>query len=275
MLAKISTITQRNSLKVVRTAGCMLLVIFSLGCADIPVPLPSASVTLIDNDEIVLIQVGKTRRADVRQQLGYPKHSFNDGSRWLYIARSRRAGIMQVCGNNGCTNKNYKRVITYLDIKFDSSAIVQSRELSTVKQGKCANSNICRDVYGRAFAYGSKAEDALAKRFATEPNRCAVYLYTAQANGPIFIQIDESESAYKFWSEAGYLRFNLDSGEHNITVAYQPEDSRRKPGKPSGGGRELSEAIKFACAVGSVYFMREHHSASNDFSFSMVADGEG
>ena len=169
--------------KIALSVGWILLAIMGQGCAVIPVPqLPSEHVTNIENEEIELIQAGKTARDEIRHQLGNPDYSFDDGSRWVYVAKSHRAGKLRICGGmvnpvdvfialdqagygheveavGGCSNKTNDRVITYLDIQFDSSSIVEERQMSTIKEGRCAKSNICRDESGAFYILGSEADD--------------------------------------------------------------------------------------------------------------------
>jgi outer membrane protein assembly factor BamE (lipoprotein component of BamABCDE complex) len=172
----------RSPSRTAHIAGLMLLAIAAQGCAVIPVPqLPNDHVTNISNEDIELIRPGETRREEISRQFGTPILSSADGSRWIYVSKSHRAGKVRVCGGmvnpidvfealdnggyvneigaaGGCTKKTDNRVVTYLDISFDYSGIVRDSQLATVKDGKCADSNICRSEFGTVYFAGSKDE---------------------------------------------------------------------------------------------------------------------
>ncbi len=88
-----------ESIRSARTISLVAITIIFQGCIVLPVPqFPSEHATFIEDEKIASIEPGQSRRKDVYQQFGLPGDSYAGGSRWLFVAKSHRAGGIRVCG---------------------------------------------------------------------------------------------------------------------------------------------------------------------------------
>jgi len=272
-----------TAITVVRST-CLFMLCVGMQACVIPVPWPGDEEVFIEKELIESIQVGQTGKTDLLHKLGHPDWSLNDGSRWIYRTRYYRPAGMGVLTEGG--GQATKSLMSWRDeflyIMFNSSGVTDKLEISLTAPDlgggwskRYINADICTDGYGGQPLYGSADDDIYAKRFLAEPDHCAVYLYTSTTSTPFFVQIDEVIARHRCPSNIGFLRINVNTGEHKITVVYKPETPTRKVGEPAQSGRQLSEAIEFDCAPQRIYFMREHHGYPDGFSFTMVEEEEG
>ena len=152
-----------------------------------------------------------------------------------------------------------------LDLSFDHFGILNNKQLPSVRDGDCTETNVCFRDNGRAlFMLASIDADTAAKRFQAEPGQCAVYVYIEQNGHLGNIQIDQSGSIFDF-SDIQYHRLDLDSGEHTVTVGYFLRS----------GIRDRSESLMVPCESGGIYFVVGRSIGADQFSSSLAPEADG
>ncbi len=270
----------------VRAISLVAISVVFQGCIVVPLPQPpSEHATLIADTEIASIEPGQSHRKDVYQRFGLPGFSFDGGSRWLFVTKSHRAGGVRVCGfaldpqsildepnpfdmdewegSGACSEKTDIRVLTYLDIEFDTTGIVVRSQLTVPQKGGCDLSGVCLDRDSRLVVNGSVDADARAKLFQTKPDQCAVFLYSKNNSNPTRIRVGESRQTQHLPSDSVFMRFDLDAGLQKFDLSYTRKMKLQ------------SEAIEIDCVAENSYFIRRQPARSSGPTFTTVATAEG
>jgi len=123
------------NLTAITVARPICLVVLSIGmqaCA-IPIPYPGDEIVMIEKELIESIQVGQTSKADLQHKLGPPDWSLNDGSRWMYYTRIYRPAGLGLLVDGGGTKPLRDWRIEYLYLTFNSSDVIDDREISVAE----------------------------------------------------------------------------------------------------------------------------------------------
>jgi len=253
-------------------------------CIVVPVPqLPGEPETKIASDQIEQIEAGETRRADVLRELGPPDYSFGNDTRWVYAASSRRAGGVRWCGGaavplpngdgeldnddflagGGCTARREDQAVTYLDIGFSATGEVAVSRLVGEGDARCGHSGICFDSHHNVMAFGSEQDDAAAKSGPVRPGGCALFLYSTDDGRAAYFRIDDTGDTHRLHTEDGFLRFDLDAGQHRVDVALVNRLEQN------------AGSIRIDCTDGSSRFIRHQRGRRNAPDFLEVPAAEG
>ena len=247
--------------------------------ACIVLPEPGEERVFVGEEKIAAVRVGQTNNTDLQKRIGSPDWSLSDGSRWAYHTRDYRpAGIAFLSEGHTGSLMNWRSEFLY--VKFNSSNVVDNVEVSVVEPdpddgwSRHEITDMCLEAYGTPLLYGSASEDADSKRFLTEPDRCAVYLYTETTLLPFLVRINSSGYA-RCPANDGYIRIDLDSGVREIAVISDDNFAKRKYSQTPVEEKDFSETIELDCAPGDIFFVREHFGGRDDFSFQVVPEEEG
>jgi len=118
-----------TAITVVRSTCFFMLSIGMQACA-IPVPWPGDQKVFIEKELIESIQVGQTGKTDLLHKLGHPDWSLDDGSRWIYHTRNYRPAGMGVLPSGGQGKPLRAWRAEFLYLTFDSSGVIEKREIS-------------------------------------------------------------------------------------------------------------------------------------------------
>ena len=184
-------------LRVCRYIGIALtLLFFASGCVIVPIPVPSETrLEFMDREAIGFIEVGKSSRDDVLDNLGSPTVLSIEPSIWIYSMREylstrwRACGaiIAPVAGGGGACGKasEGKEKYSFLEIQFDSSRIVTHRQISSLAIGECTEAGFC---WNGLPAFGATRGAQVAS-----PNYCAAHIYTPNTAISAKVKINVSE----------------------------------------------------------------------------------
>ena len=158
----------------------LTLLTFASGCVILPIPVPSETrLEFIDKEAVGFIEVGKSSRDDVLDNLGSPTVLSVKPSIWIYSMREYLSTRWRVCHviaspygvGSGCSKANEgKERYSFLEIQFDSSRIVSHRQISSLAIGECTEAGFCWN--------GLPAFRATRGAQVASPSYCAAHIYT-------------------------------------------------------------------------------------------------
>jgi len=172
----------------------LALVPFASGCVILPIPIPSEThLEFMDREAVDFIEVGKSSRDDVLDNLGSPTVLSVEPSIWIYSIREYLSARWRLCGaiggpsgDAGCWKASEgKEKYSFLEIRFDSSRIVTHRQISSVAIGECTEAGFCWN--------GLPAFRAARGAQVSSVNHCAVHLYTPDTAISAKLKIDGSD----------------------------------------------------------------------------------
>ena len=268
----------------IRIVGAAMLLLCLQACIIVPVPqFASDHVTQIGEEQLAGIEPGKTSRDEIREAYGEPGYSFGNGARWLYEAKSHRAGGVRWCGGaaiplpngdgdldeddfiggGGCSDKRDDRVVTYLDIEFSNSDVVTNYSLQKAHDGKCEHGMVCTDNQSRLTMFAEADQDARARSSDAKPGQCVLFVYSMTDKGSLDFWFTGDQSTHRIHARDGFLRFDVDEGPRRLDYA-----RLRRIEQNSG-------SVEFDCSYGSRHYMRQEFSRKTGFEFTPVSSTQG
>jgi hypothetical protein len=211
------------------------------------------------NDQLAFVEPGSTTRAEVLEQLGPPALSRKGDRIALYLDEEVKAWAMTQYGS-GPIVKFACCVIEYDDEDLVADAETVSRMDSS--QG-CTDDGLCfKAVYEQegeigvafvgAYVFARPQDDLAAKVFATDSERCGVYLYKTGSK-PQFrdtLQVLRSGQETNYVDSTGYLHWLQPPGPIEITA------------KELRGYSAVSPVFTLECEPGALYFLNVKHSGT-------------
>jgi len=208
----------------------LALLPFASGCVILPVPVPSKThLEFMDREAVDFIEVGKSSRDDVLDNLGSPTMLSVEPSIWIYSIREYLSTRWRACGviigpgdgAAGCSKAtDGKEKYSFLEIRFDSSRIVTHRQIYSLAIGECTEAGFCWSWNGlRAFRAKRGAQVASA-------NHCAVHFYTPDTAISAKLKIDGSDEFDLSLTNNDFQLVQLQRGQPPFVISF--DDGSKK-----------------------------------------------
>jgi hypothetical protein len=235
---------------------------FASGCVILPIPIPSEThLEYMDRKAGSFIEVGKSSRDDVLDNLGSPTVLSSERSIWIYSIREYESTGWRVCGavigpgggaGAGCPTEFVGREkYSFLEIQFDSSRIVTHRQISSLSIGECTEAGFCWDGLPAFLATrGGRASPAW---------HCAVHLYTPNAAISAKLEIMGSEEFDLSLTDNDFQLVLLQPWQPDIVISFDDGSKKRAP---------------VSCDKESAHFVRIDRGASA-YNMRSVPEHEG
>ena len=173
----------------------LTLLPFASGCVVLPIPVPSEThLEFMGREAVDFIEVGKSSRNDVLDNLGSPTVLSIEPSVWIYSMREYLSTRWRACGaiigptgvEGGCSKASEgKEKYSFLEIQFDSSRIVINRQISSLDIGECTEVGFCWN--------GLPTFRATRGAQVASPNYCAAHIYTPNTAISTKVKINVSD----------------------------------------------------------------------------------
>ncbi|MGI9200397.1 MAG: hypothetical protein ACR2QL_05020 [Woeseiaceae bacterium] len=221
----------RRLLKTQRSTSINLLIALAMlpllaGCIAVPIPdLPETHVQYLDNKPRSRIEVGKTSRDDVLDNLGSPTALSANPSIWMYSIKEYTSTGWEFCFALmihqympiECLPKiEGEETLSFLEIRFDDSRTVTQKRVVKLALDECTDTGFCWDGYLSFNPSGP-----------TKPWHCAVHLFTNHA--AISTKIDTARSKeYELSLTANDFQiFLLQPWEPEVIFAFDDGSKKR------------------------------------------------
>ena len=213
----------------IKSIGITLtLLTFASGCVILPIPVPSEThLDFMGKEAIDFIEVGKSSRNDVLDNLGSPTVLSNEPSIWIYSMREYLSTRWRTCvaifsptgAEAGCSKANEgKEKYSFLEIHFDSSRIVTHRQISSLAFGECTETGFCWNGLP-AFRASRGAQVAAAKY-------CAVHIFTPDTAISAKLNFDASDEFDLSLTNDDFQLVLLQRWQPHIDISF--DDGSRK-----------------------------------------------
>ena len=229
------------------------------GCVFLPIPVASEThLEFMGREAVDFIEVGKSSRNDVLDELGSPTVLSNEPSIWIYSMREYLSTRWRVCGavfsptgaEAGCSKTNKgKEKYSFLEIHFDSSRIVTHRQIASLAFGECTETGFCWN--------GLPAFRATRGAQVAAPNYCAVHIFTPNTAISAKLKMDASDEFDLSLTNDDYQLVLLQRWQPHIDISF--DDGSRKR-LPVPCGKESAHFVKIdrGAFVYNVRLVPEH-----------------
>jgi hypothetical protein len=222
----------------------LTLLPFVSGCVILPIPVPSEThLDFMGREAVDFIEVGKSSRNDVLDNLGSPTVLSNEPSIWIYSMREYLSTRWRTCGGiisptgaaeAGCSKANEgKEKYTFLEIQFDSSRIVTHRQISSLAFGECTETSFCWNGLP-AFRATQGAQDSA-------PNYCAVHIFTPNTAISAKLKMDASDEFDLSLTNDDFQLILLQRWQPHIDISFD-DGSKKRVRVPCG--KESAHFVK-------------------------------
>ena len=204
---------------------------FASGCVILPIPIPSEThLEFMGREAVDFIEVGKSSRDDVLDNLGSPTVLSSEPSIWIYSIREYQSTGWRVCGaviglgggGGGCSKASEgKEKYSFLEIHFDSSRIVTHRQISGLAVGECTEAGFCWN--GLPAFRATRGTQVAAAKY------CAVHIYTPNAAISAKLKIDGSDEFDLSLTNDDFQLVPLQSWQPDIVISFDDGSKKRIP----------------------------------------------
>jgi hypothetical protein len=167
-------------------------IIITSGCVILPIPVPSKShLEFMGREAVDFVEVGKSSRENVLDNLGSPTVLSAEPSIWIYSMREYLSMRWRTCagvvgGDAGCSKASKgKEKYLFLQIRFDSARIVTHAQIVSLAIGECTDAGFCWNRLP-SFRTTRGAE-------VSAVNYCAVHFYTPNTAISAKLKLDGSD----------------------------------------------------------------------------------